>query len=109
MTVPNPHQVTVEDITVIQPSIDQRLPPLSSEENQNSTPKDLPKTEIPQTVIHQNTDNQKENPENTLEKEKSATTNTKISLENPFNLEAEIGKLKISTPLSELAKHDVYR
>ena len=30
-------------------------------------------------------------------------------MEKPFNLEAEIGKLKISIPLSELAKHDVYR
>jgi len=108
ITVPNPHQVTVEDITDMQPSIDQLLPPLSSEENPNSNPKDLPKTET-QTVIHQNTDNQKENPENTLEKEKSTTANTKISLEKPFNLEAEIGKLKISIPLLELAKNDVYR
>jgi len=30
-------------------------------------------------------------------------------LEKPFNLEAEIGKLKVAIPLSELAKHDVYR
>ena len=30
ITVPNPHQVTVEDITVMQHSIDQSLPPLSS-------------------------------------------------------------------------------
>jgi len=73
ITIPNPHQVTVEDITDIQPSIDQPLPPFYLEENINSTPKDLPKTEIPQTVIHQNADNQKENTENTLEKEKSAT------------------------------------
>ena len=43
------------------------------------------------------------------EKEKSATINAKNSLEKPFSLEAEIGKLKISIPLSELAKHDVYR
>ena len=83
----------------MQPAVDQPLPPLSSEENLNSTPKDLPKTEIPQTIIHQNTDNQKENPENTLEKERSATANTKNSLDKPFNLEAEIGKLKISIPL----------
>ncbi|WP_218972368.1 hypothetical protein, partial [Salmonella enterica] len=32
-----------------------------------------------------------------------------IPLEKPFNLETEIGKLKISIPLSELAMHDVYR
>jgi len=109
ITVPNPHQVTVEDITDMQPSIDQPLPPSSSEENLNSIPKNLPKTEIPQTVIHQNADNQKENTENTLEKEKYATANTKIPLEKPFNLEVEIAKLKISIPLSKLAKHDVYR
>jgi len=30
-------------------------------------------------------------------------------LEKPFSLETEIGKLKIAIPLSELAKHDVYR
>ena len=35
--------------------------------------------------------------------------NTKTQTEKPFNLEAEIGKLKIAVPLSELAKHDVYR
>ena len=93
----------------MQPSIDQPLPPSSSEENLNNTPKNLPKIEISQTIIHHNTDNQKENTENTLEKEKSATANAKIPLEKPFNLEVEIEKLKISIPLSELAKHDVYR
>ena len=30
-------------------------------------------------------------------------------MEKPFNLETEIGKLKVSIPLSELAKHEVYR
>jgi len=30
-------------------------------------------------------------------------------MEKPFNLETEIGKLKIVIPLSELDKHDVYR
>jgi len=35
--------------------------------------------------------------------------NTKTTLDKPFNLESEIGKLKISIPLLELAKHDVYR
>ena len=108
-TVPNPHQVTVEDVTVMQPAIDQHSPPLSSEENLKSLPKDHPKIEIPQTVIHQNDGNHKENPENTLEKERPATASTKSSLDKPFNLESEIGKLKISIPLSELAKHDVYR
>lgn len=30
-------------------------------------------------------------------------------MEKPFNLETEIGKLKITIPLSELAIHEVYR
>ena len=75
----------------------------------NDTPKNLPKTEIPQTFIHHNIDNPKENTETIREKEKSSTINAKNPSEKPFNLEAEIGKLKISIPLSELAKHDVYR
>ena len=83
--------------------------PLPPKENLNGTPKNLPKIEIPQIVIHHNADIQKENTENTLDKEKSATANARIPLEKPFNLEEEIGKLKISIPLSELAKHDVYR
>ena len=41
--------------------------------------------------------------------EKTALINTKTPLENPFNFEAEIAKLNISIPLSELSKHDVYR
>jgi len=32
-----------------------------------------------------------------------------MQTEIPFNLETKIGKLKIAIPLSELAKHDVYR
>ena len=30
-------------------------------------------------------------------------------MEKPFNLETEIGKLKIAIPLSEQAKHEVFR
>ena len=44
-----------------------------------------------------------------LKKEKSGVHNAKIQIEKPFNLEIEIGKLKIAIPLSELAKHEVYR
>jgi len=44
-----------------------------------------------------------------LEKGKPASHNTKTQSEKSFDLEAEIGKLKISVPLLELAKHDVYR
>lgn len=49
----------------------------------------------------------------TPEEEKSAENpifwNTRTQTEKPFNLETEVGKLKIVVPLSKLAKHDVYR
>ena len=56
-----------------------------------------------------NADEREQITDNSNEKEKSSIINTRTPLEKPFNLEAEIGKLKISIPLSELAKHDVYR
>ena len=109
MAAPNPHQITVQDISDIQPPIDQPLSPSPSKEKLNGTPKNLPKTEISQTVIYHNAGIQKENTENTFDKQKTTTANARIPLDKPFNLEAEIGKLKISIPLSELAKHDEYR
>ena len=42
-------------------------------------------------------------------KENLAASNTRVQVEKLFNLETEIGKLKIAIPLSELAKHEVYR
>jgi len=45
--VPSPHHVTVEDITEMQPSINQPLPPLSSVQNSTSVPKSSPITEKP--------------------------------------------------------------
>lgn len=107
--VPNPHQLTIEDITEMQPSIDQPLPPSSSEQTSNSVPKSSPNVEKPQAVNPHNTDKQERITDNSNEKEETAIINTRTPLEKPFNLEAEIGKLKISIPLSELAKHDVYR
>ena len=44
----NPHQVTVEGITEIQPSKDQPLPPSSSKESLNRVPKNFPEVEKPQ-------------------------------------------------------------
>ena len=54
-------------------------------------------------------DQEKNQEEDLANKEKVVTHNTKIPSERPFDLEAEIGKLKVVIPLSELAKHDIYR
>ena len=58
---------------------------------------------------HNNTHDEEKVTENTAKKENLATSNTRVQVEKPFNLEIEIGKLKIAIPLSELAKHEVYR
>ena len=54
-------------------------------------------------------DQEKKQEEDLVNKEKAVTHNTKIPSERPFDLEAEIGKLKVVIPLSELAKHDIYK
>ena len=51
-------------------------------------------------------DKNTENPEN---RENPTVRNTKAQTKKPFNLEAEVGKLKVVVPLSELAKHDAYQ
>jgi len=48
-------------------------------------------------------------PEQEKNVENPAVLNTRTQTKKPFNLEKEVGKLKIVVPLSELAKHDVYR
>ena len=54
-------------------------------------------------------DQERKQEEDLVNKEKAVTHNTKIPSERPFDLEAEIGKLKVAIPLSELAKHDIYK
>lgn len=44
-----------------------------------------------------------------MKKGKSPSHNTKTQSEKPFDLEVEIGKLKIAIPLSKLAKHEIYK
>jgi len=104
-TDPNPKEVTVEDVTEIHASKNQPFVSSSSKENVSSAPKNTSETEI----LQDNTEDQKEIAENVVEKGKSASHNTKTQSKKPFDLEAKIGKLKISIPLSKLAKHDVYR
>jgi len=106
--VPNSKQVIVEDITDTQPSVHQPLPPFSSENNLENVPKIFLETVKSQENISHNNDKQQQITDNSNEKEKTVVINTKTSLEKPFNLEAEIGKLKIVIPLPKLAKHDIY-
>ena len=70
--------------------------------NPSNTPQEMSKKDKPQ-------DQDKNQEENLVNKEKAVTHNTKTPSERPFDLEAEIGKLKVAIPLSELAKHDIYR
>lgn len=89
----------------MQPSKNQPLVSSSLKENSNSPPQNTPKIEIPKEI----TDKQDIITNTPIEKEKYAYHNTKTQLEKPFDLEAEIAKLYISIPISELAKHDVYK
>jgi len=102
---PNPKEITTEDVTDVQASKKQPFTLHSSKENSKSNPQNTSEIEIPQDNIQ----DQEKITESTIEKGKSASHSTKTQSEKPFDLEVEIGKLKISIPLSELAKHDVYR
>lgn len=97
-----PNEITVEEITELFPSKQKPMaaPPLQP--NPNSAPQEMSKKD-------KSHDQDKNQEENSLNKEKTVTHNTKIQTERPFDLEAEIGKLKIAIPLSELAKHDIYK
>jgi len=101
----NSKEVTVEDVTKTYPSKEQPWATSSSNQNENDTPQKAIKTEILQDEI----ENQDKITKNTVEKEKFVSNNTKTQSEKPFDLEAEIGKLKIAIPLLELAKHDIYK
>lgn len=65
--------------------------------------------DVETTSAHNPTPKKEINTMNTYEKENPAVWNARTQSKKPFNLEAEAGKLKIVVPLSELAKHDVYR
>lgn len=101
----NSKEVTVEDVTETYPSRKQPWATSSSEHNLSDTPQKAVKIEIPQDEI----ENEDKVTKNTVEKEKPVSHNTKIQSEKPFDLEAEIGKFRIAIPLSELAKHDIYK
>lgn len=73
------------------------------------TVEEPPEMDLEIDSAHNSTPEKEKNTENTTERENLAARNAKVQIEKPFNLETEIGKLKIAIPLSELAKHDVYR
>jgi len=88
-------EVTIEDIT---------------EQSRNS-PTSLAEYPKPnketQEVINKNRPKHQE--QTSEEKESKLTNTTKAQIEKPFDLENEIGKLKITIPLAELAKNEIYR
>lgn len=61
------------------------------------------------TPVHHNIPVKEAVVENLVEKHNLATQNVKIQTEKTFNMEAEISKFKVSIPLSELARHEVFR
>ncbi len=63
------------------------------------------KSYVPHNITH----NQEKVNENSAEIERLAAQNIKNQIEKPFNLETEIGKMKIAIPLSEFSKHQVYK
>ena len=101
----NPKEVTVEDVTETYPSCKQQYTTFSPEPN----PVNIPQKSAKLDILQDENENQDKITKKTVDKEKSAYQNTKTQSEKPFDLEAEIGKLKIAIPLSELAKHDIYK
>ena len=58
---------------------------------------------------HNNNQDEEKVTKNIAKKDNLAANNTRIQVEKYFNLETEIGKLKIAILLSGLAKHEVYK
>jgi len=102
---PITNEVTVEDITETYASNQQPSPTLPLHANPNNPPQKMRKKDKP---LDQ-TEKQEEPSKRSIDKEKVVSQNTKLQIEKPFDFESEIGKLKISIPLSELAKHDTYK
>ena len=96
------NEVTIQEVTEPLPSRRQPMATLPLQPNPSNTPQEMSKKDKPR-------DQDKNQEENLVNKEKVVTHNTKIQSERPFDLEAEIGKLKVVIPLSELAKNDIYK
>jgi hypothetical protein len=95
-------EVVVEEVTEPLSPSKQPMATLSSEPNPNIAPQDI--------NIRGRFQNQDEiPPEDVTNKERTATRDPKMQIDKPFDLGVEIGKLKVAIPLSELAKHDMYK
>ena len=101
----NPKEPTFHDIIDWQPSKNQPSTSSPPKEKVNNPPENNFKTD----PVSNNNSGKQEITEDTAEKENLSARNTKIQVEKLFNLETEIGKLKITIPLFELAKHEVYK
>jgi len=104
-TSPNPKDPIIEDISDEQ-QIDRQPSTSIPSKGDVEEPSEF---DLKATSANNTTPDIERNTENPAEQENPTSRNTKIQSEKPFNLETEIGKLKIAIPLSELAKHDVYR
>jgi len=90
-------EVTIEDIT------ETYAPPLLA--HSSIPPLKMGKKD----KLQDHTENQEEPSKGLPYIQKVANQNVKIQTEKPFDLESEIGKLKIAIPLIELAKHHIYK
>lgn len=102
---PNPVNPIIEDVSDNQPN---NIQPSTSVPSKGNA-EEPPKVDLEATSSHNPTPAKERNTENTSEKENPTVRNTRTQTEKPFNLESEVGKLKIVVPLFELTKHDVYR
>jgi len=91
----NPNHPTVENISNSQKPNRQPSTSIPSK----GEVEEPPKVEVEATSAHNSTPEKEKSPENTAEKENITAQNEKIQTEKPFNLETEIGKLKIAIPL----------
>lgn len=96
------NEITIEEVTELFPSKQHPMVASLLQPNPSNTLQEMSKKDKPQ-------DQDKNQKENLMNKERVVTHNNKIQSERPFDLEAEIGKLKIAIPLSKLAKHDIYK
>jgi len=90
----NTKEPTVEDILDVRPPKNQSSTSLPSKEILNSPLENNVKT----GSARNNTHDEEKVTENIAKKENLVACNTRVQVEKPFNLETEIGKLKIAIP-----------